>query len=401
MKIEEIKKDFPVYKVHPELAYLDAAATTLVPEMVSKAMDSYYTKNGTSVHRGLYPLSNQASEQYEQARKTIAEYIGADATEVIFTSGTTASLNLLARMIEHNINKDGNIVISRLEHHANMIPWQQLAKRSGCELRYIEVTQDGSIDRDSLDTVIDARTQIVSITAISNVTGTIVPYSHIFSYAKQKNSQCITILDAAQLMSYQAIDTKEMHCDFLAFSGHKMYGPKGVGILYGKKESLEMCEPQVFGGHMVDSVTFEEASWAEIPDRFEAGTPNIAGAIGLATAFVYLDHLGWQDIQSHQADLTKYAFHQLSSEATILGPQRGTDRSGIFSFVIPGVHPHDLAELAGQQGVAIRAGHHCAMPLVTSLGYAATSRLSLGLSSTRDDVDRLVRIIQEAKELFS
>ncbi|OGH71124.1 MAG: hypothetical protein A3C90_03075 [Candidatus Magasanikbacteria bacterium RIFCSPHIGHO2_02_FULL_51_14] len=411
------KNDFPIFQSDQSLVYLDNASTTQTPKVVIDAMNTYYVQYRSNVHRGMYPLSQEATERYEQARKTIAESINAEADEAVFTSGATHGLNMLAQSLCGNLKPGDNVVLTRLEHHANLIPWQEMKKRYGFEVRYIEcddvrTTNDTNpsassgqairttnIDLESARGVIDEKTKIVSFAMVSNALGTILPVKELVQMTQKVGA--VTVVDAAQTVAHMPIDVKALDCDFLVFSGHKMYGPTGIGVLYGKKERLETLEPFHFGGEMIREVTYERATWAEVPHKFEAGTPNIAGAIGLATAFVYLSHLRWEEIQKHEEDLKKYLLHHLQDVATIVGPQNSLDRLGVVSFLVDDIHPHDVADILGKQGICVRAGHHCAMPLMSYLGIpAGTVRVSLGVYNTREDVDRLVAGIEYVRRVF-
>src|SRR3989338_8358479 len=411
------KNDFPIFQSDQSLVYLDNASTTQTPKVVIDSMNTYYVQYRSNVHRGMYPLSQEATERYEQARKTIAESINAEADEAVFTSGATHGLNMLAQSLCGNLKPGDNVVLTRLEHHANLIPWQEMKKRYGFEVRYIEcddvrTTNDTNpsassgqairttnIDLESARGVIDEKTKIVSFAMVSNALGTILPVKELVQMTQKVGA--VTVVDAAQTVAHMPIDVKALDCDFLVFSGHKMYGPTGIGVLYGKKERLETLEPFHFGGEMIREVTYERATWAEVPHKFEAGTPNIAGAIGLATAFVYLSHLRWDEIQKHEEDLKKYLLHHLQDVATIVGPQNSQDRVGVVSFSVDDIHPHDVADILGKQGICVRAGHHCAMPLMSYLGIpAGTVRVSLGVYNTREDVDRLVAGIEYVRRVF-
>lgn len=396
--LRDIQSDFPMYQTQKNLVYLDSAASTLTPRVVIDAMDTYYKEYRSNIHRGLYPVAAIATERYEEARKTIAEFVQAKPKEIIFTSGSTAGLNFLAQSLSVTLSKGDNIVLTELEHHANLVPWQQAAKKHGFEIRFLEVTPSGKIKEEDIEKKIDKNTKIVSTTVISNALGTIVPVQTIIDQAKKVHA--ITILDAAQAIAHMPMNTKDLDCDFLVVSGHKMYGPTGIGFVYGKLERLEQMEPSNFGGEMIQQVTFQDATWAAVPQKFEAGTPNIAGAIGLATAAVYLLALRWNEIQKHEEDLKRYLLDQLREHATIVGPELAQERGGVVSFAIPGLHPHDIAEIAGRTNVCIRAGHHCTMPLMKKLALSGTARASIGLYNTRHDIDALINAIQEAKKVF-
>ena len=370
---------------------------------VREAVDVYNKTYKANIHRGLYAESIKATEAYEAARKTIADFLHADSDEIIFTSGTTMSLNVLSQTFDFGLLTldSPNIVLTRLEHHANLIPWQQLAKKTGAQLRFIELNENGEIDLASAKEIIDEHTKIVSITLVSNAIGTVVPAKEIIALAKKVNA--ITIIDAAQAVGHVPVDVKVLDCDFLAFSGHKVYGPTGIGVLYGKKEWLEKMEPFFFGGDMIRSVSYESADWAKAPQKFEAGTPNIAGAIGLGAAIDFLQNVGLSAIQKHEITLSNNLINQLSDikSVQIVGPKAGEGRSGIVSFTIDGVHPHDAAELLGEKGIAVRAGHHCAMPLMDYLGISGTIRAAFGAYSTNEDIEALLEGIKEIQQTFS
>lgn len=396
-----LKSDFPIFTHHPNLVYLDTAASALKPRAVIEATTCWYEKFGVNVHRALYDLGDEATTRYESVRDAVAKFVGAAAREeIIFTSGTTDGLNKLARMLENEIEMGDNLVLTRMEHHANLIPWQQLVKRRGAELRFIEMTPDYVLDLESAKKVIDAKTKIVSFPAASNVLGTITPMKEIVDLAHGVNA--IAIVDAAQIIPHRPIDVQKINCDFLVFSGHKLYGPTGVGVLFGKKSWLEKLEPTVFGGDMIKAVTYDGATWADLPHKFEAGTPPIAEVIGLGAALHYLEQIGWDKIQAHEKMLTEYALEKLSeiSDLKIIRPDTSDHRTPTFSFVINGLHPHDIAEILNRDQIAVRAGHHCAMPLMQHLGLVGTTRASFGLYNAKEDIDRLVEEIKRAKKIL-
>lgn len=392
------RDDFPIFTHHPNLVYLDTAASALKPQAVIEATSCWYEKFGTNVHRALYDLGDEASTRYESVRDKVAEFLHAGGEEIIFTSGTTDGLNKLARMLEREVGAGDNIVLTRMEHHANLIPWQELAKRRGAELKFIELTADYQFDLESAKKIIDAKTKIVSFTAASNVLGTITPMKKIIDLAHKVNA--VAIVDAAQMSPHGQIDVQKIDCDFLVFSGHKMYGPTGVGVLYGKKTRLEKLSPTVFGGDMIKEVTYTGATWADLPHKFEAGTPPIAEVIGLGAALVYLENIGWDNIQAHEKMLAEYALEKLAPEVEIIGPSTSTNRTATFSFIIPGAHPHDIAEILNRSEIAVRAGYHCAMPLMTHLGIVGTTRAAFGIYNTTADVDLLVSGIKQAKKIL-
>ncbi|HLD60997.1 MAG TPA: cysteine desulfurase [Patescibacteria group bacterium] len=431
MSINEIKNQFQIFKSNLELLYLDSAASTLTPEVVIDAMNDYYQNYRSNVHRGLYDTSMKATEAYEGARHTIASFINADPTEIIFTNGTTHGLNMLAYSLAPRLTHRDNIVLTRMEHHANLVPWQQMAKHYGFEIRFLELDPTSYKLQATSYNVIDQNTKIVSLVHVSNVLGTINPVEEIIKITRTKSPRAYTIIDAAQSIAHLPIDVKKMDCDFLVASGHKMYGPTGIGFLYGKKVMLEEhLEPFFFGGDMVSDVTYQDAAWNEVPYKFEAGTPSIASAIGLGAAVKFIREIGWEEIMRHEQELTEYALNQLTDlGVTIIGPpnchsERSEEslsqspngegsfanaqddnkrliRIGVLAFTIPGAHPHDIGEIVNRSGVAIRVGHHCAIPLHKMLGLTGTARASLGVYNTKEDIDKLVEGIKEVKKIFN
>lgn len=393
-----IKQDFTLLRQQKNLSYLDSAATSLTPDVVVKKMDEYYFKYNANVHRGVYSLAQKADEEFERARVVIADFINANSKEVIFTSGATAGLNILASSIGQTLKKGDNVVLTRMEHHANLVPWQQAAKRYGFAIRFIELNSKYQLDLKSAKKVIDKNTKVVSIIHVSNTLGTVNPVFELIKLAKRVGAQ--TILDSSQAAAHLPIDVKKLDCDYLVFSGHKVYGPTGIGILYGKRERLVALEPVTFGGDMIISVSYEAAEWNEVPYKFEAGTPNIAGAIGLGMAVEYIQSIGWKNILKHENELTQKALKMLTRIkcVKIIGPAE--DRVGVISFVVDGVHPHDLASILDGKGVAVRAGHHCTMPLMKLLGVRATARASFGIYSTQKDIVALVEGIKKAQVMF-
>lgn len=395
----KIKKDFAIFKSQKKLAYLDNAATSLTPDSVVEAMDEYYEKYNSNIHRGVYKLAQIADQNYEGARKKIAQFLNADTSEVIFTSGATHGLNIVASGLSKNLGKGDVVVLSRMEHHGNLVPWQEASRRQGFTIKFIELGSDYQLDLKSAAKIIDKKCKVVSLIYVSNTLGTINPVAKIISLAKQAGA--VTILDAAQAVSHLPIDVKKLDCDFLAFSGHKMFGPTGIGILYGKKSLLEKMEPFSFGGDMISTVSYEKSTWNELPYKFEAGTPNIAGAIGLGAAVDYIKKIGYKNISAHENALTKYALAKLSAipGVKIIGPK--TSRVGVISFTVEGIHPHDLASILDGEGVAVRAGHHCTMPLMKLLGVKATARASFAIYNDRKDVDKLIDGVKKAIKIFA
>jgi cysteine desulfurase/selenocysteine lyase len=391
-------KHFPSLSKNHPLVYLDSAASSQTCAPALQAMNDYYTKYRSNIHRGLYPSAVKASEAYEQAREQVASFIGAKPEEIIFTSGTTHALNQLAHSLSPRLSHRDNVVLTRLEHHANLVPWQQMAKHYGFSLRFIELTKKGELDIASAKKLIDTNTKIVSFSLVSNVLGCVAPAQKIITLAKDKRA--LTIIDAAQAVAHLPINVKKLGVDFLVFSGHKVYGPTGIGVLYGKKTLLEeSLEPFFFGGDMVKEVSYTSSTWQETPAKFEAGTPNIAGAIGLGSALAWIKKIGFKAVQQHEKNLMNYTLQKLSPEVAIIGQTK--NRVGVISFTIPDIHPHDIADILGSMNICIRAGHHCAEPLHHHLGLTATARASIGLSTTKKDIDALVKGLVKIKKMFA
>jgi cysteine desulfurase/selenocysteine lyase len=407
--LSKYKKDFPIFarKVRGgnPLIYLDSGATSQKPEAVITAEANFYRTINAAVHRGAHLLAEEASEAYESARANVAKFIGAKTDEVIFTKSATESLNMIAYSLGNpdstpHISAGDEIVVSEMEHHANLIPWQQLAKRTGAKLTWFSITKDGRLDLSNIANVITKKTKIVAITHQSNVFGTIVPLGEITKAAHAVGA--LVVLDACQSAPHFAIDVKELDVDFLAFSGHKTLGPTGVGVLWGKAEVLEKLEPALFGGSMVDSVTMEGATWASAPRKFEAGVPNMAQAVGLSAAIDYLNTVGMEKIFEHEQELTEQLLTGLSkiSGVNVVGPLDMKDRGGVVSFTIDGVHPHDVGQVLDQYGIAVRTGHHCAWPLMKKLNLVGTTRASFHLYNNANDINVLLEAIEKVKSYF-
>ena len=407
--LSSCKKDFPIFerKVRGgnSLIYLDSGATSQKPNSVIEAESNFYRTVNAAVHRGAHLLAEEASEAYESAREKVAAFIGAISNEVIFTKSATESLNIIAYSFGNpdsriNIKAGDQIVVTEMEHHANLIPWQQLAKRTGAELRWLSVTADGRIDLTNLDQVITKKTKIVAITHQSNVLGSILPVETIVKASHAVGA--LVVLDACQSAPHFALDVNKLDIDFLAFSGHKTLGPTGIGVLWGKFDLLEKLEPSLFGGSMVDSVTMESATWAATPRKFEAGVPNMAQAVGLSAAIDYLNHIGMHNIAQHEQDLTSYLLKGIIgiSGVKVVGPVDMKDRGGVVSFTVDGVHPHDVGQVLDQYGIAVRTGHHCAWPLMRKLNLVGTTRASLYLYNSKSDVDSLLESIEKVKSYF-
>lgn len=406
MNAAEIRKQFPILNQevngHP-LVYLDSAATSQKPQVVIDAIDKYYREYNSNVHRGVHTLGTRATDGYEGAREKVRKFINASATEeIIFTKGTTASLNLVAASYgRSNIQKGDEIVISMMEHHSNIIPWQQLAIQTGATLKYIPLQEDGTISLDEARKVITPNTKIVSIMHVSNVLGVINPIKELAEIAHENGA--VMVVDGAQGAPHIKIDVQDMNCDFYALSGHKMCGPTGIGVLYGKKHLLEEMPPVEFGGEMIDFVDLYDSTWKELPWKFEGGTPIIAGAIGLGAAIDFLESIGLENIEQHEHKLAAYSLKRMSEieGLTIYGPMDASKRAGVVTFNLEDVHPHDVATVLDAEGIAVRAGHHCAQPLMRWLKASATARASFYLYNTEDDIDRLVEGLVKTKEYFS
>lgn len=402
--LEGIRKDFPVLNqiVNDEpLVYLDNAATTQKPLKVLAAIKDYYENDNANVHRGVHTLAERATEKYEAAREKVRQFINAKSTkEVLFTRGTTTSINWVAQFAGQILKTGDEIVISIMEHHSNIVPWQEVAKKTGAILKFVYL-KDGQLDMDDLRKKITNQTKFVSIAHVSNVLGTINPVEEITKIAHEHGAYMV--VDGAQSTPHMAIDLQKMDVDFFAFSGHKMMGPTGIGVLYGKEELLNQFEPVEFGGEMIDFVYESHSTWTELPWKFEAGTPNIAGAIALGAAIDYIQELGIDQIHQHEIELIDYLMPKLQEieGLKIYGPKDNVKRGGLIAFNIEGLHPHDVATALDMEGVAVRAGHHCAQPLLNYLETPATARASFYLYNTKADCDKLVEALKKTKEFFN
>jgi cysteine desulfurase / selenocysteine lyase len=403
---KDIRKHFPILEQeingHP-LVYLDSAATSQKPQQVIDAISNYYEKDNSNVHRGVHTLGNQATEAYEGARDKVRDFINAKSREeIIFTRGTTTSINIVAQSYGRaNVGEGDEIVITHMEHHSNIIPWQQLAREKGAVLKFIDLEEDGTITLDKVREAVTERTKIVSIMHVSNVLGTVNPIKEITEIAHANGA--VMVVDGAQAAPHMKVDVGQLDCDFYAFSGHKMVGPTGIGVLYGKKELLNKMEPVEFGGEMIDFVGLYESTWKELPWKFEGGTPIIAGAVGLGAAIDYLEEIGLDNIEKHEQHLAEYAMKKMSEVEgiTIYGPLDPEKRASLITFNLNDVHPHDLATVLDMHGIAVRAGHHCCQPLMKWLDVSATARASFYIYNTEEDVDRLVDGLRIAKEYFN
>lgn len=405
MLTNKIREQFPILKEEVNgkpVVYLDSAATSQKPKAVIDAVSHYYETSNANVHRGVHTLGNLATDAYEGARDKVRAFINAnEAAEIIFTRGTTTSLNLVAQSYGMmNVEEGDEIVISYMEHHSNIIPWQQVAKAKKATLKYIELTEDGEITLDAVKAQVTDKTKIVSVAYASNVLGTINPVKEIAEIAHAHGA--IMVVDAAQAAPHLKIDVQNINCDFLAFSGHKMCAPTGIGVLYGKRALLDAMEPVEFGGEMIDFVGLHDSTWKELPWKFEGGTPIIAGAVGLGAAIDYLEEIGLDNIARHEQELVAYAIERMQEIEGIelYGPLDPARRAGLITFNLQEVHPHDLATVLDMNGIAIRAGHHCAQPLMKWLEQSATARASFYLYNTKEDIDQFVEGLKMAKEYF-
>jgi cysteine desulfurase/selenocysteine lyase len=400
--VEAVRREFPVLAQRPygkRLAFLDSGATAQKPQAVIDAVSRFYSQDNANVHRGVYDLAERATAAFEGARKRIARYIGADPREVIFTRGATEGVNLVAQTYGRaHVGPGDEILVTGMEHHSNIVPWQMLASEKGAKLVVVPVDDRGEIHLADFERLIGPRTRMVAVTQVSNVLGTVNPIREIVKLAHARGVP--VLVDGAQAMPHGKVDVRDLDADFYVFSGHKMFGPTGIGVLYGKARILEAMPPWQGGGDMILSVSFEGTKFNTIPYRFEAGTPDAAGAIGLAAAVDWLEGLDRAGAEAHERDLLQYATRRLEEipGLRILGTSTG--KAAVISFVLEGVHPHDVGTIVDREGVAVRAGHHCAQPLMERFGVPATVRASFALYNTREDVDQLVRALQRVREMF-
>lgn len=392
------KKNFPIFD-KSDLIYLDNAATTHKPSIVLDTVNKLYKEANANVHRAIYDLGNKSTKLYEDSRKKVSDFINAySEKEIIFTSGTTESLNLLAYSLSKTLKKDDEILISEMEHHSNIVPWQLIAKNTGAKLTYIPVNKAGELDLTNHEDYFKSNTKIVSITHISNVLGTINPIKLLAKMAHKVGA--LFIVDGAQGVPHMNVDIREINCDFYVFSGHKMLAPTGIGILWGKYDLLNDMEPFMGGGEMIDKVTLKESTWNEVPYKFEAGTPNFAQAVGLGAAIDYLNSVGIQSISEHESELTQYALTKLKKINNIKIHGESAKRGGVISFNIKGVHSHDLAQFLNEENIAIRVGHHCAQPLLDNLGETSTARISFYLYNYESDVEKFCKALTKIQTYF-
>jgi cysteine desulfurase/selenocysteine lyase len=401
--LARIRRDFPVLeqKIHGKpLVYLDNAATTQKPRSVIDALVHYYTHDNSNVHRGVHTLSMRATDAYEAARKKVASFVNAaDPAEIVFVRGTTEGINLVACSFTRCCIEAGDeVLITAMEHHSNIVPWQILCNDKGARLRVAPMNQKGELLLDEVEKLITSKTRIVAVVYVSNSLGTINPIEDIIALAHSKKIP--VLIDGAQATPHMTVDVQRLGCDFFAFSGHKMYGPTGVGVLYGRRELLEKMPPYQGGGDMIASVTFDKTTYNTLPYKFEAGTPHVAGVVGLGAAIDYIEAIGLPAIAAHERDLVEYATRKLSSIPDIRLIGTAARKTGVVSFVLEGVHPHDVGTILDREGIAIRTGHHCTQPVMDFFGLPATSRASFGLYNTREEIDALVAAIDKVKEVF-
>jgi len=401
-----IRADFPILHQarpgKPPLAFLDSAASSQKPQAVIDTLTGYYAETNANIHRGVYDLSERATHAFEQVRRQTAQFLNAASPrEIVFVRNTTEAINLVAQAWGRaNLQPGDLIVFSTMEHHSNIVPWQLIAEQTGARLGFIGVTGDGRLDLDSFDALMAQEPKLVAITQVSNALGTVNPVKDLA--AKAHAAGALVLVDGAQSVPHMQVDVQDLDCDFLAFSGHKMLGPMGAGVLYGKKALLDTMPPYMGGGSMIRKVTLEKTTWADVPSRFEAGTPSVGDVIGFGAALTYLDSIGMANIWQHEMELGGYMLDALRDVPGLhlIGPQDMTDRAGVASFIMDGVHPHDVAAILDEDNVAVRAGHHCAQPVLSALGVHSTTRASVYLYNTQDDVDRLAASLRRAYGIF-
>ena len=402
--VAKVRADFPILQQEVRgrpLVYLDSAASAQKPRAVIDAISHFYTHDNANVHRGVHFLSERSTAAFEGAREKVARFLHAkDAKEIVFVRGTTEAINLVVQTFgRKNVGPGDEVLITAIEHHANIVPWQMLCEQQGAKLKYIPVDTHGDLVLDGLDELLTPRTRILALTHVSNALGTVTPVKELVRRAHAKGIP--VLVDGAQAVTHFPVDVVDLDCDFYAFSGHKLFGPMGIGVLYGKKERLESMPPYQGGGDMILSVTMEKTIYNRVPYRFEAGTPDVAGAVGLGAAIDYLQRVGMENIAAHDRELLAYTEQALAKVPGVRLLGQARERSGLVSFVMEDVHPHDIGTILDREGIAVRAGHHCAQPLMQCFGVAATVRASLALYSTREDVDALVRGLHKVREMFA
>jgi cysteine desulfurase/selenocysteine lyase len=401
--MKPLKSQFSILEKYPNLVYLDNGATTLKPKAVLDKLVEYYSEYGANIHRGVYRISQRATDEYEQAREKVAGFIGAkNSSEIVFTSGATAAINLVASSWgENNLRVGDEIVVSLMEHHSNLVPWQQLAKKKKAALNYLAINNN-QLSIEEIERVVNKKTKLLALTQVSNVLGTVNPIKEIVQKAREINPEIVIVVDGAQAVGHLPVSMRELGCDFYAFSGHKMYGPTGIGVLWGRPEILEKMDPISFGGGMIREVDQTESTWAGVPEKFEAGTPPIGAAIGLGAAIDFILGIGWKDIIEQEKLTLEYALEMLTKfpGVKIIGDVQVENRIGIIPLIVGGVHAHDVGTILDRFEVAVRSGHHCAMPLHQALGVEATTRVSLGMYNTREDIDKLMEGLREVGKIF-
>lgn len=406
MDIKKLREDFPILKIEvrgKRFVYLDSAATTQKPIQVIEAINNYYRKFNSNVHRGVYYISEEATRLYEEARMKVAKFINAESPRtIIFTRNATEAINLVAYSWgRKNIKEGDEILLTVMEHHSNLIPWQILAREKNAKLKFIPVNDDGTLQLEKLDELLTSETKLLAITHVSNVLGTINPVKEIVDIAH--NNGTVVVVDGAQSVPHIPVDVRDLKCDFLAFSGHKMLGPMGMGVLYGNEEILEKSEPFLGGGEMISQVWLDRATWNEIPWKFEAGTPNVEGAIGLGIAIDYLTKIGMENVAKEERKLTTYAMERLKEigGVRIYGPENPELRSGLISFNLENIHPHDVGTILDQEGIAVRVGSHCAQPLMARFKTSSMVRSSFYIYNSEEEIDIMVSALKKVKEIFS
>jgi len=404
INIQQIRKDFPILHQTTAngkpLVYLDSAATTQKPQIVIDALNEYYNQTNANIHRGVYDLAQKATEQYEAARHTVQDFINAAfAKQIVFVKGTTEAVNIVAdSFVAPHLDAGDNVVISAMEHHANLVPWQQLCFQKGAELRVIPMNKKGELILDSLPQMIDERSKMVAVVHISNSLGTINPIEKIIAAAHEK--EVPVLIDGAQSVAHQPIDVQALDCDFFVFSGHKLFGPTGIGVLYGKEEHLEKMKPYQYGGDMIKMVSFEKTIFNSLPQKLEAGTPNIAGAISLAKAIEYTQSIGLKNIQQYTSELLQYATEKLLAIEGLRMIGQAKHKSSILSFLLDDIHPHDMGTILNDSGIAIRVGHHCTQPAMQFFEIPGTARASFSMYNTMEEIDHLAKAVMEVKGIF-
>ncbi|KKQ01876.1 MAG: Cysteine desulfurase, SufS subfamily [Candidatus Roizmanbacteria bacterium GW2011_GWA2_36_23] len=411
LDVNIIKKDFPIFNNQPGLTYLDSTATSLKPQTVINALVDYYENYSANIHRGIYSISEKATDEFEKTRSSVAKFINADPFEIVFTRNTTESINLVAYSLGRRIvNSKDEVLTTVMEHHSNFVPWQMLAYENGAIFKIIDITDNGFLDlgteniKKNIEKIISKKTKILALAYVSNVTGVINPVEEIIRLAKKINPKIITIVDAAQAAPHMKINVRKLNCDFLAFSSHKMLGPTNVGVLYGKKEIFDNMFPFLMGGGMIKEVTLRKTVFTDVPQRFEAGTPAIAEVIAFRKAIEYLDRLGLDNVRQHEKEIIRYCLDSFTDnfkkEVVVYGPQDIEQKNGIISFNFRNYHPHDIAQILDEDNICIRAGHHCAMPLHERFGVSASARASFYLYNSKKDIDKLVEGLKKAKRVL-